>query len=147
MHDHHDAGATNVPVGVFATADAPFNAFSANVDFEGEFLDIMEVTIDGTQSEGAGFFVTLSNNDPGPEGSWWHAAIVIGFDPEDYLPPDTEHLIVLALYGVEPDAPVDTAYQAAFHFLVALRHLSVDLELNGAVCASPARNPGRARLP
>ncbi|MEE8142971.1 MAG: hypothetical protein V3T77_07720, partial [Planctomycetota bacterium] len=91
--------------------DFLLSGFSIGVEFDGTFLEVLEVTLDGTEAEGAELIFPNINNDSEPAGSWWTLGVVLDVEGMFLIPPDIDSVITKSTYEVESFTPAGTVLE------------------------------------
>ena len=76
------------------------------MDFDGNFLTLLELTLVGTDAEESDFFGFTINNDPGPLDSFFTVGVVFDFEGQINIPASDQSSILIATYEVNAAAPI-----------------------------------------
>ncbi|MEE8143398.1 MAG: hypothetical protein V3T77_09885, partial [Planctomycetota bacterium] len=108
LEDVTGSPGTPVESRIFAThADMDIAGYSLSVKFAGEFLDVTDLILAGTDSEGAELIYPNLSNAPDP-GSYWTIGVVLDVESMLVIPAGEDNTLVRARYLVEDFAPLGT---------------------------------------
>ena len=91
-----------------ATTDVPLAGYSFAVEFDGTWLDVAEITDQGTATEGAEFFEPGIVDTESALGSSWRVGVVMSFTGAATIPVGNEFPLLSTLYDIEPFTPDGT---------------------------------------
>ncbi|MCI0651717.1 MAG: matrixin family metalloprotease [Planctomycetes bacterium] len=104
----HAPGSINAEVRIYAEHEIDLDGYSMGVDFDGQYLDVVEVTTDGTDADGAGFVAPILNNAGGASGSWWTLGVLVDLSPPltESVAASDESILAIAKYDISASAPL-----------------------------------------
>ena len=108
-------GATAVPVEVRGNFGSDFEGFTCDVDFDGTFVDVVDVSVVGSVVENADFAGVTINNDPEPAGGFWTLSVIVdSTSPVDPVPAGTDLLLATSTFDTDALAPAETVVPMTF---------------------------------
>ncbi|MCA8959873.1 MAG: IPT/TIG domain-containing protein [Planctomycetes bacterium] len=138
-------GAT-VEIVAFATNDVPLAGFSLACSFDGMWIDVQDVTVAGTDVDGAEFVVPNTSNAPGD--SWWTLGVVLDLSPplDTLLPVGSQHSIASITYAVSASAPTGTVIPLEIASGVGNPPVDIVFSIEGGSSAIPSAVDGAIQI-
>ncbi|MFN0058137.1 MAG: M12 family metallo-peptidase [Planctomycetota bacterium] len=132
--------------GIFASTDSPLEGYSIAVDFDGQHIDIVEVTVVGTGADGADFVAPNYSNNP--TDSWWTIGVLMDLSPPivDVVPAGIGQSIAVARYAVSPTAPVGTFVQTTLVNGIGVPPVDNIFSISGGTAVVPSFTQGLIQI-
>ncbi|MFN0059981.1 MAG: M12 family metallo-peptidase [Planctomycetota bacterium] len=141
------AAGGNVDVLVFGSNDLNLSGFSLAVNFDTAFLDIVAVTVAGTDVATAEFVAPNLNNDLEP-GTWWTLGVLFDLSPpvSSVLTPGANRTFARAQYAIDPLAFVGQVLPLVLENGVGVPPVDNVFALSVGASAIPTLGPGQISI-